>query len=275
VSTGSSKSPSKPQSRSGKRLAKTERQLKQMAQPIDADETASRTWWICCVFILLAAAFLRLYYLDLVPLHHDEGVNGNFLVRLVREGAYQYDPENYHGPTLYYFTAVIAWIIKFLFGAQAANTYGLNTVTIRLVTALFGLGTIGLVLTLRRRLGIAGTLGAAALLAVSPGSVYLSRYFIHETLFVFFVLAVVVSSLRYYEDSHPVYLVLAAASAALLFATKETIIINGPVLLIALASTQFYLWLTNRGSGQVQSRLSHGRVATNPGEPLRINLERF
>jgi len=42
-----------------------------------------------------------------VPLHHDEGVNGNFLVRLVREGAYNYDPANYHGPTLYYFAAVM------------------------------------------------------------------------------------------------------------------------------------------------------------------------
>ena len=37
-------------------------------------------------------------------------MNGNFLVRLVRDGYYHYDPANYHGPTLYYFAAVVAWI---------------------------------------------------------------------------------------------------------------------------------------------------------------------
>src|SRR6267142_4837535 len=66
---------------------------------------SEQTWIIACAAILLIAAFLRFYDLDLVPLHHDEGVNGNFLVHLVREGYYRYDPGNYHGPTLYYFAA--------------------------------------------------------------------------------------------------------------------------------------------------------------------------
>ena len=56
-----------------------------------------------------------------MPLHHDEGVNGNFLVTLVREGKYVYDPQNYHGPTLYYFSAIIPWFVRF-FGGKAAAT---------------------------------------------------------------------------------------------------------------------------------------------------------
>ena len=40
---------------------------------------SERTWFIAAVAILFVAAVLRLYDLDLVPLHHDEGVNGNFL----------------------------------------------------------------------------------------------------------------------------------------------------------------------------------------------------
>jgi uncharacterized protein (TIGR03663 family) len=275
VSTGSSKSGRSRQRQPLKvrPRAKTEA-TKPVQQPPEAPEPSDRIWLIGCILILLLAAFLRLYQLDLVPLHHDEGVNGNFLVRLVREGAYQYDPENYHGPTLYYFSAIAGWTIKFLFGAQAANTYGLNTVTIRLVTALFGLGTIGLVLTLRRRLGIVGTLAAATLLAVSPGAVYLARYFIHETLFVFFALSVVVAGLRYYEDGHPVYLVLAAASSALLFATKETVIINGPVLLIALVSTQLYLWWTNRPSSRERNRSKyHPRASLT--DRLKTNVARL
>ena len=47
-----------------------------------------------------SAAILRL---DLKPFHHDEGVNGWFLLNLVRPPhRYRYDPANYHGPTLYF-----------------------------------------------------------------------------------------------------------------------------------------------------------------------------
>jgi uncharacterized protein (TIGR03663 family) len=194
------------------------------------------TWFIAVIAILLLAAILRLYNLDLVPLHHDEGVNGNFLVRLVHDGYYHYDPANYHGPTLYYFAAVVAWILRPFVGANAS----LTTTGIRLVPALFGLATIGLVFTLRRNLGTVATLSGAFLLAVSPGAVYLSRYFIHETLFVFFTLGLVVALIKYCEEVNSAYLILAAISAALLFATKETAMISVVVLLIALVATQVY-----------------------------------
>jgi uncharacterized protein (TIGR03663 family) len=184
-----------------------------------------------------------LYDLNLVPLHHDEGVNGNFLERLVREGQYFYVPENYHGPTLYYFAALFPWIVRVLFGKSAMDTWGLTTVSIRLVPAVFGLATIGLVFLLRRWLGTVATLSAALLLALSPGAVYLSRYFIHEMHFVFFTLGIVVASLYFYEERNGFYLILAAASAALLFATKETAMISVGVLLIALVVTLVYVRL--------------------------------
>ena len=201
------------------------------------------------IAIFLIAAVVRLYDLNLVPLHHDEGVNGNFLVRLVREGAYTYDPANYHGPTLYYFAAIIPWITKVLFGNAARDNYGLTTFTIRLIPVLFGLATIGLIFLLRRRLGTVATLAAGLMLAVSPGAVYLSRYFIHETLFVFFTLGIVVAVMRFYDERSAAYLVPAAASAALLFATKETAMISAGVLLIALGVTWLYTDLI-RGSAK-------------------------
>jgi uncharacterized protein (TIGR03663 family) len=205
-----------------------------------ADGISERAWRIGVIAIFVIAAILRLYDLNLVPLHHDEGVNGNFLVRLVREGAYQYDPENYHGPTLYYFSALIPWVVRLLFGTTARENYGLTTFTIRLIPALFGLATIGLVFLLRRRLGTVATLAAALMLAVSPGAVYLSRYFIHETLFVFFTLGIVVAAVWFYDTRNPSYLIPAGASAALLFATKETAMISAGVLAIALALTLLY-----------------------------------
>jgi uncharacterized protein (TIGR03663 family) len=205
------------------------------------DVIPENVWHVGVIVIFMIAAVLRLYDLALVPLHHDEGVNGNFLVKLVREGAYQYDPENYHGPTLYYFSAIIPWITRVLFGTNARETYGLTTFTIRLIPALFGLATIGLVFLLRKRLGTLATLAAALLLAVSPGAVYLSRYFIHETLFVFFTLGIVVAALRFYDERNPAYLIPGAASAALLFATKETAMISAGVLLIGLGLTWAYM----------------------------------
>jgi len=203
-------------------------------------DVPERVWQIAALAILLIAAVLRLYDLNLVPLHHDEGVNGNFLVRLVRQGEYAYDPENYHGPTLYYFAALIPWITRLLFGTAARDHYGLTTFTIRLIPALFGLGTIVLVFMLRRRLGTIAVLSGGLLLAVSPGAVYLSRYFIHETQFVFFTLGIVVFGLRFYDTRNPTWLLLASASAALLFATKETAIISAGVLLIAFVLTHVY-----------------------------------
>src|SRR5213594_1050810 len=105
-------------------------------------DISDSTYRLLGAAILLVGAFLRLFNLSLVPLHHDEGVNGNFLVTLVREGKYFYDPQNYHGPTLYYFSAIIPWIFRFFGGKAAADNYGLTTFNIRLVTALFGIATI-------------------------------------------------------------------------------------------------------------------------------------
>jgi uncharacterized protein (TIGR03663 family) len=205
----------------------------------------------------LIAAFLRVYDLTLVPLHHDEGVNGNFLVRLVREGSYQYDPANYHGPTLYYFSAFVPWLLRFLFGVSARETYGLTTVAIRLVPALFGLGTVWLVLLMRRYMGTIAALSGALLLAISPGAVYLSRYYIHEMLFVFFTFGIVVAALRFYRERNGWYLLVAAGSAALLFATKETAMISAAVLLIALVITRVYFRLVKKADAPPIAKRKH------------------
>lgn len=238
---------------SQKARAKTRTPEPEVAAP-DVQDLPEQAWRIGAIVIFLIAAVLRLYNLNLVPLHHDEGVNGNFLVRLVREGFYQYDPANYHGPTLYYFSAIIPWITKLLFGSSTRDNYGLTTFNVRLITVLFGLGTIVLVFLLRRRLGSVATLSAALLLAVSPGAVYLSRYFIHESLFVFFTLGIVVACIWAYDKRSPGYLIWAGACAALLLATKETAIISLGVLVIALALTVVYMYFTRPQAVQYASK---------------------
>ena len=195
-------------------------------------ELLAHSWQAACLLILVAAAVLRLYHISLKPLHHDEGVNAFFLDRLFRQGIYQYDPANYHGPTLYYFALLISSFIEIF-----SRPNELTTVAIRLVPALFGIATVALLLSLRKQVGDVGVLAAAAFLAVSPGAVYFSRDFIHEALLVFFTLAVPVAMLRYRDTLNPSYLMLASAAAAMMFATKETAAISAIVLLLALLPT--------------------------------------
>ncbi len=284
-------------------------------------ELSRRAWWIAYASVMFVAAFVRLYQLELRPMHHDEGVNGFFLNNLMRAGVFRYDPTNYHGPTLYYLTLPLA------IAAERLEMYG--TWTVRLLPLIFGLATVWLALGLRRYIGRVGALSAGALLALSPGVVFFSRYFIHEMMFVFFTLGIVVAALRFYDHDAPpdspdaspppdarflglgvaasalalvasslvaayrpeyygvalasilfsvgvlfvllrrydgersIYLAVAAVSAGLLFATKETAFISVGVLLIAWAMAWGYTSFAARrgwfGGREVTSGRRGGR----------------
>jgi uncharacterized protein (TIGR03663 family) len=215
--------------------------------------------------ILLMAAALRLPDLALNPFHHDEGVNGFFTTNLVRDGVYAYDPANYHGPSLYYF-ALLSEIL-----------FGLTTEAMRLVPVVFGLVLVGLVFSLRRHLGTLAVLVAGGLLAISPGAVYISRYFIHETLLVAFSLALVAATVLYLDRREAKYLLYASLAAALIFTTKETGIITIVVLLIATVIGHYYTgWRRggqarrsagDRPSGRAGTR-AVGRGTSQPADTL-------
>jgi uncharacterized protein (TIGR03663 family) len=191
-----------------------------------------RAWWTAIIYIAAAALLLRLYDLPLKPLHHDEAVNTVFLTKLVNPPhLYRYDPSNYHGPTLYYF----GWL--------SAAAFGLSTFAIRFVTAASGLVTVLLVLALKRYIGAVGALAAAALIALSPGAVYFSRYFIHEMLLVCFTLALVVSAALWVSRGRSLFLYLASVSAGLMFATKETALIAAVVIAGAAVGATWYIEL--------------------------------
>jgi uncharacterized protein (TIGR03663 family) len=161
-------------------------------------------WYAGCVLITAVAVVLRFASLTLKPLHHDEGVNGWFLTNLFRDGQYKYDPANYHGPTLYYISLAFA------------KVFGLETFSIRASVAVWGVLLVILTLFLRRRIGKIGSLFAALFLALSPGMVYISRYFIHEMFFVFLSLAIVVSVVFFIEKRRAGILAIASAALILL-----------------------------------------------------------
>ena len=191
-----------------------------------AIKLSEQSWRAAILYVGAAALLLRFFELDLKPFHHDEGVNGWFLLNLVRPPhTYRYDPANYHGPTLYY----LAWASSALFG--------LTTFSLRLVPAFCGLLTIALILPLRRHLGDIGTLAAMALLTLSPGAVFQSRYFIHESILVCSTLGLVVGVLDYLRGNSMRGMLVAALSAAMMTATKETWFISIGVLICAVLGT--------------------------------------
>jgi uncharacterized protein (TIGR03663 family) len=156
---------------------------------------------------------------------------------------YRYNPARYHGPTLYYF----AWL--------STLAVGVTAFALRFVTAIFGIGTIILILNARSLVGKTTALSAAALIAFSPAAVYYSRYFIHEALLGFFTVATFISVMSYLQTRRPSQLLLASTAAALMFATKETALIAAVVLSVSHVGALMYLrWRqTNRTDGAPSS----------------------
>ncbi|HXG83327.1 MAG TPA: flippase activity-associated protein Agl23, partial [Pyrinomonadaceae bacterium] len=171
---------------------------------VNRQPAADTFWLVACTIITAIAAFLRFYNLELKPLHHDEGVNGYFMMTLFREGIYRYDPQNYHGPTLYYFALSFSKI------------FGLNTLSVRASVAIFGVLTVMLAFFLKKYIGKIGSLAAALFLALSPGMVFISRYFIHEMLFVFFSFAIVVGIMFFVEKRRAGIVAIASMTFLLL-----------------------------------------------------------
>jgi predicted membrane-bound mannosyltransferase len=177
-----------------------------MTNDLNNGEEHRRTdymWYVSCGLITAVAVLLRFVLLTLKPLHHDEGVNGWFLTTLYRDGTYRYDPANYHGPTLYYISLGFTKVL------------GLETFSIRASVAVFGVLMVILAFFLRRYIGRIGSLAAALFLALSPGMVYISRYFIHEIFFVFLALAVVVAVV-YFIEKRPAGIFAIAWTAVIL-----------------------------------------------------------
>lgn len=178
-------------------------------------------FWVLCA-VLLLAVFLRFFNLEVKPLHHDEGVNGYFLDRLVEKDFYRYDPENYHGPLIYYLA------VPFI------KLFGRTILALRFVPALLGTLMVVLFWKLAERLGAIPAVGATAIVAASPTMVYFSREFIHEIYLAFFTLLFLVAVNAYAKTKKTAPLVLAAFSLALCFSTKETALVHLAVMLVSL-----------------------------------------
>src|SRR3712207_2347918 len=113
------------------------------------------------LFILAAALFLRLPRLGDRPFHGDEAVHAFKLRELWENGRYEYDPDEYHGPTIYYaaLPVILARGRRSFVETQGADY--------RLPIALIGAAMLLLYPLLRDGIGTTGVVWAALLTAVS------------------------------------------------------------------------------------------------------------
>ena len=183
--------------------------------------------------ILLAALLFRVAQLDRRVLHNDEANQMVRAGRLLEGDSYRYDPEEHHGPTLYYLSLPLAWLTA---GREFART---SEWTYRLLPALCGVGVVLLLLLLWDGIGRGAVLASAALMAVSPAMVYYSRFFIQETLLLLFTAGAITCGWHYCSRRTAARAVATGVFLGLMHATKETCIIAyacmGAALLLVVA----------------------------------------
>jgi uncharacterized protein (TIGR03663 family) len=174
---------------------------------------------VLVLLIAVGALVFRVQHLELRPFHVDEGVQAVKAGELYDSGRYIYNPFEFHGPSLYYFTLPILKL------SGAENFAAASDADFRLVPVLFGAGLILLLLPLRRDLGDVAVLTAAILIAVSPAMVFFSAYYIQEMLLVFFAALALVALWQYFRTHRRRWSLLLGLAIGLMYATKETSVI--------------------------------------------------
>ncbi len=189
---------------------------------------------IILLVITAGALAFRLPQLDIRPMHADESVQAGIFRHLWQDGRYKYNPNEFHGPTLNFCTLPAVWLGGYESYADTTEA------TYRLVPVLFAAGSILLLWLLRDGPGTPATLCAAALTAISPAMVFYSRYYIHETLFIFFTLAAIAALWRYVRSGKLTWCLAAGACLGLMQATKETSVLAFAAMFFAAPMTAFW-----------------------------------
>ena len=209
--------------------------------------------------ILALAAAFRLPRLAQRPMHADESNQAVKAARLYETGKYDYDTTDHHGPSLYWLT----YPSLALSGAKGLADS--QEVTYRIVPVIFGLGLIGLLWLLTDGLGRGGVAAAALLTAISPAMVFYSRYYIQETLLVFFTLAAIGCGWRYVRTRRLAWILAAGAAVGMMHATKETWILSAAAAVAAAGLA--WAWSTLRDPRPV---LPPGEGQGKPNSPLPL-----
>jgi uncharacterized protein (TIGR03663 family) len=164
------------------------------------------------LYILIGATAvgLRFYALGAQPLRESEAAQALAAWRFLGFGVWDLGVGSY-SPLL------------FLGNVFGFALLGASEVVARLVPALSGTALAVLPYFLRRHLGRRGALVASILLAISPSTVFFSRYLSGEIVVATCILAVLVGFFGYLDSKQPKYAYLAVAALALSLSTAPLI----------------------------------------------------
>ena len=186
-------------------------------------------------FLVVCTALLfRAANLGLRPMHHDEANQAVKFGDLLEKNAYRYDPNEHHGPSLYYCTLPFAWI------SSKGSFSALDEGTLRLVPAVFGVGLVLLLLLFKGGYPPSAVFFSGIFIAISPVMVFYSRFYIQEMLLVFFLVGAIGASWRYHMDRTWGWAAATGFFFGMLYTTKETSLILFGSLAVSLLLARIY-----------------------------------
>ncbi len=193
------------------------------------------------VALVVIALLTRFYELGARVMSHDESLHTYFSYQLAVGRGFQHTPLM-HGPFLFHVTA----LSYFLFGA--------DDFTSRLPMAVAGVILVALPYALRRELGRAGALIAAALLLISPSILYHARYIRQEQTILVWTFLSVLFSWRFLQDRRPAWLLALAGVLGFHATDKSTSFLVVAQLFLFFAPVA--LWQLWRARGQRRDALA-------------------
>ncbi len=173
------------------------------------------------VGMVIASLTLRLIWLGDRPLHHDESLHATYSWYLMGRSnpEYHYDPMM-HGPLQFHMMAFFYWI------------FGSSPFSARLWSVTAGTALVAAPWLLRRQLGRWPVFALMGMLAISPTTLYFSRFAREDMQFALFTFLMVATMIRYIADYadgsryHYRWLYLFGVSTGMAYAAKESIYLN-------------------------------------------------
>lgn len=206
--------------------------------------------WAPWLLLLALAAALHLVGLGDRTYHHDEAIHAKLSWELAERGVYAYDP-TYHGPVLYYMTALTYLVL------------GDSDFTARLPIAFAGVAMVAVAWSLRRRFGERTAWWTGLLVTVSPLFLFYGRFLRMDVLEALFASAAFVAWLAVVRDRPGSWMWLGVWTG-LAFATKENAYVTAALVVLTAGVLALgrglgrtvpigWRWLSERANGIVLS----------------------
>jgi 4-amino-4-deoxy-L-arabinose transferase-like glycosyltransferase len=208
--------------------------------------------------ILLIALVVRLWGInyDLPYIYHpDEPVSINIIQNIIKTG--DLNPHFFDYPSLFFYINALAYIPYYIIGkllgifawrgdilAPISFVMGVTKTQLpssvmlgRIITVIFGVGTVGITYLIGRRLTGKVSVGllAASLMTINFTNVSLSRFITPDTFVTFFAAAAFLGSVLIYQEGKTRWYIIAGLCVGLAASTKY----NGGLIVIPLILAHF------------------------------------